>query len=49
MASVINRPGGHRWIQYVGASGTRQTLRLGKANKKLADEVCRPVEILLAS
>jgi len=49
MASVINRPGGHRWIQYVGATGTRQTLRMGRATKKLADEVCRRVEILLAS
>jgi hypothetical protein len=49
MASVIERPNGHRWIQYVAASGKRTTLRLGKATAKMANEVCRRVEILLVS
>lgn len=47
MASVINRPGGHRWIQFVDPSSKRQTLRLGKTPAKVASEVCRRVELLL--
>lgn len=47
MASVINRPEGHRWIQFVDPSGKRQTLRLGKTPAKVAGEVCRRVELLL--
>ncbi len=49
MASVINRPNGHRWIQFVDVGGSRQTLRLGKANAKAAAEVCRRVELLLTA
>jgi integrase len=49
MASVINRPNGHRWIQFTGTAGKRQTLRLGSVNKKDAKEICRRVELLLAA
>ncbi|KAA1258618.1 site-specific tyrosine recombinase XerC [Rubripirellula obstinata] len=49
MASVTNRPNGHRWIQFVDPAGRRQTLRLGKSTKKHADEVCRRVELLLSA
>ena len=49
MASIVNRPNGHRWIQFVDHRDKRQTLRLGKTNKKHAEEVCRRVESLLAA
>lgn len=48
MASVINRPGGHRWIQFVDPDSKRQTIRLGKMPKKAAETVCSRVEELLA-
>src|SRR5262245_27819536 len=47
MASVINRPDGHRWIQYVGSDGRRHTIRLGRMNAKNAAEIKRRVELLL--
>src|SRR5262245_28245421 len=49
MASIVKRPNGHRWIQFVDPDGRRQTVRLGKATAKAAAEVCRRVESLLAS
>src|SRR5262245_42898238 len=49
MASVINRPDGHRWIQFVDPAGKRQTVRLGKANVKSANNVCNRIEQLLAA
>jgi integrase len=49
MASVINRPNGHRWIQFSDTAAKRQTLRLGKTTAKTAAEVCRRVELLLAA
>lgn len=39
MASVINRPNGHRWIQFVDGEGRRCTLRLGRVPRKVADAV----------
>ena len=48
MASVINRPGGHRWIQFVDADGKRQTIRLGEMSAKSAAKVCTRVKELLA-
>jgi hypothetical protein len=48
MASIINRPDGHRWIQFVDADGKRQTVRLGKTPTKAAATVCTRVEELLA-
>ncbi len=47
MASIINRPDGHRWIQFVGADGRRFTIRLGRMKAKNAAEVNRRVELLL--
>ena len=49
MASVINRPNKHRWVQFYDGEGKRQTIRLGQVTKKNADEVCRRVEALLAA
>ena len=48
MASIINRPEGQRWIQFVDTDGKRQTIRLGKVTAKQAAEVCRRVEELHA-
>lgn len=49
MASVINRPNGHRWIQFVGPDAKRRTVRLGKTPAKAAETVCGRVEQLLAA
>ena len=49
MASIINRPNRHRWVQFVDTNGKRQTLRLGKVTKKNAEEVARRVEILISA
>jgi len=48
MASIINRPKGHRWIQFTDTDRRRKTIRLGKTSEKRAAEVCRRVEDLLA-
>lgn len=47
MASVINRPDGHRWVKFFNTNGNRETIKLGKVNSKTAMEVCRRVELLL--
>ncbi len=47
MASVVNRPNGLRWIQFTSPDGKRQTLRLGKCDRKAAESVARHVEALL--
>ena len=47
MASVVNRPNGHKWIAFKAPSGKRQTLRLGKATKREAQEFRYRVERLL--
>ncbi len=49
MACIINRPYGHRWIQFVDPNGKRQTVRLGKLPKKASATVCTRIEELLAS
>ncbi|MGQ9915702.1 MAG: tyrosine-type recombinase/integrase, partial [Thermogutta sp.] len=49
MASLINRPNGHRWIQFVDGAGRRQTIRLGRVPKKTAETVFLRVEGLLAN
>jgi len=49
MASIVNRPGGRRWIAFTGLDGRRKTLRLGKASKSIAQAAKRHVEALLAS
>lgn len=47
MASIINRPNGHRWIQFVSSDGKHKTLRLGKTNLRAAEQHQRIVEALL--
>jgi hypothetical protein len=47
MASVINRPDWHKWVKFFNVDGKRQTIKLGKATSKTANEVCRRVELLL--
>lgn len=49
MASRVNRPNGHRWIQFTDPHGGRKTLRLGKVTARDADEVKRRVEALLSA
>jgi integrase len=49
MASVSNRPNGHKWIQFVAPDGKRKTVRLGKCSGKAADTVRFRVECLLES
>lgn len=47
MASIINRPNGHRWVQFIATDGKRKTLRFGKISKRTADEYKRRIELLL--
>jgi integrase len=47
MASVVNRPNGHKWIAFKGPNGKRQTLRLGKATPRQAKDFRDRVERLL--
>ena len=49
MASIINRPAGHRWIQFVDGDGKRKTVRLGKISEKKAKTVCTRVQELLVT
>ena len=49
MASRVNRPHGHRWIQFTDTSGRRQTIRLGKMTPRNADAIKARVESLLSS
>ncbi len=49
MATIVNRPNGHRWIQFKGLDGKRKTIRLGVATKQQATEFKTRVEFLLAA
>ena len=49
MASIINRPNGHRWIGFKGPTGKRHTIRLGRTSKRQAADFKRRIESLLAS
>jgi integrase len=49
MASIVNRPDGHRWVQFVDIDGKRKTIRLGRADKKTAATTCGRVESLLVA
>ncbi len=49
MASVIRRPQGHKWIQFKGRTGKRQTIRLGKTTAAQAHEYKYRIECLLAA
>jgi len=48
MASVIKRPNGVKWVQFVGQDKKRKTLRLGKIPLKSAEGIKLKVEYLLA-
>lgn len=48
MASIVKRPNGHRWIQFVDAEGKRQTIRLGETPAKTANTIRTRVKELLA-
>lgn len=43
MASVVNRPAGHKWIQFKGPDGKRRTIRLGVISTVHAKEFSRRV------
>jgi integrase len=47
MASVNNRPNGHKWVQFTDLNRKRHTIRLGKKSKKQAEEFANKVELLL--
>lgn len=47
MASVIKRPNGVKWVQFVGQDKKRRTLRLGKMPLKSAEGIKLKVENLL--
>jgi integrase len=49
MASIIQRPNGHKWVQFVATDRKRRTVRLGKCSLKVADTVRHRVECLLSS
>ena len=49
MASISTNSQGLRVIQFVGTDRKRRSVRLGKAPMKVADEVCRRVELLNTS
>lgn len=48
MASIINRPNGHRWIQFT-FQDARKTVRLGQVPLKVAEEVSRRIVAILAA
>jgi len=48
MSSIVNRPRGHKWIQFTGLDGKRKTIRLGKQSKANAVQFQRHVDNLLA-
>lgn len=49
MASVVNRPDGHKWVQFKGHDGKRKSIRLGEVNGTVAKEFKRRVEELLST
>lgn len=49
MASVVSDPNGRRRIQWTGASGKRQQIRLGQLDKRTAERVRLRVESLISA
>lgn len=49
MASITNRPNGHRWIQFLDRDKRRRTVRLGKCSRRDAETICRMVEEILSN
>jgi integrase len=48
MASIVNRPNGHKWVQFKN-HGKRQTLRLGKVSVAAAREAKHHVEVIVST
>lgn len=48
MAGIVNRPNGHRWVQWY-SDGAKFRLRLGKVSQSQAETVKRLVEAILGS
>ena len=49
MASISRQTNGRRTIQFVGPDGKRRSIRLGKTPQKMAEEIKRRVEHLVAA
>jgi len=49
MSTLVNRPGGHRWIQFRGPGGSRHTLCLGRTSKSQATYFQARLDALLAA
>ena len=49
MASIINRPNGHKWIQFIDQHQKRQTIRLGKCSKRDAEATLFRIEKLASA
>jgi integrase len=49
MASIIDDPNGRRRIQFVAPDGSRKAIRLGKIDRKTAENNCRHIEALLSA
>ena len=49
MACIVSRPNSNYWVQYVSLDGSRQTIRLGKSTKRVAEQHKRMVEVILAN
>ena len=47
MASIAQRPNGHKWVHFTGPDGSRKTVRLGKASMRDAQMVKSYVERML--
>jgi len=49
MASIVNDPNGRRRILFIAPDEIRKTIRLGKCDRKSAENICRHVEALLSA
>jgi hypothetical protein len=49
MASVISDPNGHRRVQWMGAGGKRQQIRLGQLDKRTAERIKFKIESLVSA
>ena len=47
MASITNRPKGHKWVQFFDGAGKRRTLRLGKCSRRDAEGIALRVDRLV--
>jgi len=49
MASISDDPNGRRRILFMAPDGSRKAIRLGKIDRKSAEQICRHVEALLSA